>query len=436
MRVTERVHDLKATAVALAAGAGLAASAGPAAAVTFNNACTNSLIATQASLIPVTMTATVPAAVPPGSSFGLTNITQTIDVPGAVFVAGYNLGILSEGANTIPAHVFTVIAATNTTTPTQTTSTVPGQISTTITDPDHTPGSGDESATPGTMTVTYPDQPWTAGSGGPIDFREATVLPLAPNTGGMVINAHLAGGLINPQFRCSPGDVVEGANPSTITFVDPALSFASSVISASAPPPPAPPGPARPTCLPVTAATDAGHAVVVQLSCSDAAGIPVTYALDARPAHGTLSNLNPTTGLVTYTPTAGYSGSDSFTYHATSANGAATPATASITIRPPPFSLGKVTLNRRRGTAVLAVNVPEAGVVGIAKTSQVRRSAKVMKKAGVALLTVRARGAALTKLSRTGRVTVRVNVTYRPKGKPASTKTKLIVLKKRLASDR
>jgi DNA-binding beta-propeller fold protein YncE len=65
------------------------------------------------------------------------------------------------------------------------------------------------------------------------------------------------------------------------------------------------------------------------LSCTDADGQPVSYAIVAGPAHGTLSGLNTATGAVTYTPS-GYAGSDSFTFQASSVNGTSAPATVTI----------------------------------------------------------------------------------------------------------
>jgi hypothetical protein len=91
-----------------------------------------------------------------------------------------------------------------------------------------------------------------------------------------------------------------------------------------------------PTCQARSAVTHTGAAVSVTLSCSDPSGAAVSYAIVAGPAHGTLSGLSTTSGQVTYTPAAGYSGTDTFTYHATSANGTASTQTVSITVNPPP----------------------------------------------------------------------------------------------------
>src|SRR5262249_16210870 len=123
--------------------------ASPAKAITFNNACVNSLIPTQSSLIPITMTANAsPNPVSPGGTVTLSNIQQHADIPPAVFIAGYNAGVLTTGVNLIPiTNVHTRIAATNSVEGVQVTNNATGQASTTITDPDGVPGTGDETAT-------------------------------------------------------------------------------------------------------------------------------------------------------------------------------------------------------------------------------------------------------------------------------------------------
>ncbi len=148
--------------LAVAAAAALIP-ASAASAATFPNACKNSVTANN-SQIGVTMTANSPASVAPGDSVALTNIQQSANVPGTIFVAGYNLGLLTVGPNTIPTSVVTTIEGTNTVEGTQTTNTVSTSISTTISDPDGSPGTGDETGTDGSFSVTYNDQTWTAGA--------------------------------------------------------------------------------------------------------------------------------------------------------------------------------------------------------------------------------------------------------------------------------
>ena len=60
--------------------------------------------------------------------------------------------------------------------------------------------------------------------------------------------------------------------------------------------------------------TAVGAAVSVPLTCADADGDPLTLAIDGVPSHGTLGSISGE--AVTYTPDAGYSGADAFTYTA------------------------------------------------------------------------------------------------------------------------
>ena len=88
---------------------------------------------------------------------------------------------------------------------------------------------------------------------------------------------------------------------------------------------PAPAGNTSPIASDATASVDEDSSVAIALSATDADGDALTYAVD-NPSHGTVS-LSGTTA--TYTPTADYTGSDSFTY--TVSDGAATD-TATVTV--------------------------------------------------------------------------------------------------------
>ena len=58
---------------------------------------------------------------------------------------------------------------------------------------------------------------------------------------------------------------------------------------------------------------------------------PTTLAIATQPTHGT-ATVNPTTGQVTYTSVAGYTGTDSFTYTVSDDDGNAAPAPATVTV--------------------------------------------------------------------------------------------------------
>ena len=218
--------------LALAAAFALAQVAS-ASAATFPNACKNSA-SVNASQINIEMTADAPAMVFSGDPVTLSNIQQTLAVPGGIFLAGYNLGLLTVGENTIPATATTIIEATNTLEGAQATNTASSSISTTITDPDGSPSTGDESASDGAMSLTYASQAWTA-AGGTIQFREDTVDPVSagsPPAGGVTIVASIPNPGPKPlqvRFGCSPG-TVSGPDPGVITYDDPAASFASTMV--------------------------------------------------------------------------------------------------------------------------------------------------------------------------------------------------------------
>ena len=213
-----------------------------ASAVTFDNACVNSLIPTQASLIPITMTATAtPNPVAPGGTVTLSNIQQHSDIPPAVFVAGYNAGVLTTGSNNIPiTNIHSVIAGTNTVQGTQTTNNQTGTATTTITDPDGAPGTGDETATPGSLDVTYANQTWTAGASGTINFREFTTPPTGDHRVTNCRHQHHGRGRrrdhgpvrLRPRARWS-----SRRRRARSCYTDPAPTFASTQIQAVTPAP-------------------------------------------------------------------------------------------------------------------------------------------------------------------------------------------------------
>jgi len=70
----------------------------------------------------------------------------------------------------------------------------------------------------------------------------------------------------------------------------------------------------------------------ITLTSSDADGDTRTYVIVTNPGHGSLSGLNASTGAVTYTPTSGYSGPDSFTFKANDGHDDSNIATVTITV--------------------------------------------------------------------------------------------------------
>src|SRR5262249_16094965 len=62
--------------------------------------------------------------------------------------------------------------------------------------------------------------------------------------------------------------------------------------------------------LTLTISGDVAH--IVSLTGSDPEGASIRFAITSAPDHGRLSALDPTNGVVTFTPTHGFAGPDSF----------------------------------------------------------------------------------------------------------------------------
>jgi len=265
-----------------------------------SNACANSVTA-NFSQIEVTTNGTdgLDTVLPAGATT-TSGLSQQAAIPGAIFVAGYNLGLLVVGPNNIPANVRTTIEATNTAAPSvQNTNVVGGTppngsvtVSTVITDPDGVPGTGDESATDASFSVSYNDLSWTAGASGTIEYRQESI-PTSPPTAAsnsLLINA-LVGGVFNVQFRCAPG-IVTGMNPGVITLTDPAASFDSTLIE-----------PVRQISIDDAAAVNEGGAATFTVSLDQPSIGPVTVQFATADGTATApGDYTSATGTVTFAP--------------------------------------------------------------------------------------------------------------------------------------
>jgi len=99
------------------------------------------------------------------------------------------------------------------------------------------------------------------------------------------------------------------------------------------------------------------------------------------------------------------------------------------------FSLGKTTHDEKRGTATLAVNVPNPGeLTGSGDGVKAASSGAVISKsvtAGAAQLLIKAKGKKKRKLNDTGKVKLKVAITYTPAGGDPSTQSVKVKLTKR-----
>lgn len=94
------------------------------------------------------------------------------------------------------------------------------------------------------------------------------------------------------------------------------------------------------------------------------------------------------------------------------------------------FSLGSVKLNKKKGTAEIAVQVPGAGQL-VLGGDKLKGATVQADGAGEEKLTIRASGKAKHKLSAAGAVKLSVEITYTPSGGSANAKTTEVKLKKK-----
>jgi hypothetical protein len=93
-----------------------------------------------------------------------------------------------------------------------------------------------------------------------------------------------------------------------------------------------------PTCTDQSVQVPFGTSPVIQLSCSEANGDPITITA-AAPAHGTLSAVDQDHAQVTYTPAPGYAGADAFTFTASDGGLESAPRTVTLTDAGPVISV-------------------------------------------------------------------------------------------------
>jgi hypothetical protein len=120
-----------------------------------------------------------------------------------------------------------------------------------------------------------------------------------------------------------------------------------------------------PTCTALNTTAPQGQATSITLSCTDPKGGALTYALVSQPAHGTLTAATGSSA-VSYTPTAGYAGTDQFTYRASAADGVSATATVSVNIaaKAPSVSLQAPKVTSTKVTALVTCsNAPTPCVV-------------------------------------------------------------------------
>jgi hypothetical protein len=141
-----------------------------------------------------------------------------------------------------------------------------------------------------------------------------------------------------------------------------------------------------PTCSSASTSTPFETAKVIQLSCHDAVGSLVLYAIATQPAHGTVA-LNASSGSATYTPAPGFSGTDSFTYTGMNGHGTSTATTVSIAVGQEPAPVIS-TFARKGRRFSFTLNEPATVTMTIARKGHRARALSRQGTAGANTITL------------------------------------------------
>lgn len=94
------------------------------------------------------------------------------------------------------------------------------------------------------------------------------------------------------------------------------------------------------------------------------------------------------------------------------------------------IGLGKLTRNRKKGTATLRVSVPGPGTLKVRAGKRIKAKAPKPKRAGTLRVKIRAKGKGVKALNRTGKLKGTLRLTFTPRGGAPSTVTRAVTLSK------
>ncbi|NBF09677.1 putative Ig domain-containing protein [Pseudomonas sp. Fl4BN1] len=180
----------------------------------------------------------------------------------------------------------------------------------------------------GTQGTTYSQNLSTSGGTAPYSYAVTSgALPtgMSLNTSGLISGTPSASGTFNLTITATDANSATGSRAYSLLIngLPPVAGAVSTTV----------------------AANSSANPITLNLS----GGAATSVAVSTAAAHGTATASGTT---ISYTPTAGYSGSDTFAYTATNANGTSGPATVTITVSAPTINLSPTTLpSGTQGTA-------------------------------------------------------------------------------------
>ena len=202
-------------------------------------------------------------------------------------------------------------------------------------------------------------------------------------------------------------------------------------------------GPVLPTLLYVPLGTGlpgiSGNAAAGSgLSCSEGGWAPdlVTALLYRAPrsfAYQWSRDGQPIGGATSSTYTPEFRGSYRCTVTAHNAAGNASQTSEALPVSGPPFKIGKLKLNKRKGTGKLSVKLPGPGKVAVSAGGKLKAVTKRAVGPGSVALKLKPAGKAKRKLARKGRVKLNLTVKFTPTNGSANKKRHKVTLIEHIA---
>jgi hypothetical protein len=155
---------------------------------------------------------------------------------------------------------------------------------------------------------------------------------------------------------------------------------------------------------------------------------PVTDGFATGPLPADTHRIGSSGAVTVQAPNDGEPGTYDVTLTGTASGGAATSAVARLQVVKATIGVGRPRLNRKKGTALLPVTVPDGGILTL-KGRGLRSQQRRPQGAGTLGIPIKARGKAKDRLARTGTARVFAQLTYQPVPGVPATAGKAIVLR-------
>jgi hypothetical protein len=242
-------------------------------------------------------------------------------------------------------------------------------------------GAGASTFTPGALSYTISNLPWTGNSllleksTGTFDlvvWNEPPIWNSATETEDVVAPTTTTVNLGSTYASIEVFDPLVGTSPiqtlSNVSTVELSLTDHPLIIEVEAPATVSVTVDAPPSAAADSGVTEQNQPVTIAVLAgdTDSAGTinPGSVAVSTAAAYGTTS-VNTTTGAITYTPAAGYSGADTFQYTvANTLGGVSAPATVSVAVDAPPSAAADSATTPQNQPVTIAVLANDTDSVG------------------------------------------------------------------------